>query len=125
MEVWLKSLAVSFEDAPFLSGDSASAYVAVKDPKPCKPLHAENTTLVFLQVRIMRRKADHTTKSKDTASERSRKRMATHVRAARASKLASNPGCMSFFTLPHFFLGHVQCTGNLRANPTESKIERV
>ena len=49
--------------------------------------------------------------------------MAAHARAARASKLASNPGC--FFTLPHFSLGRVQCTGNFRGNSKESKIERV
>ena len=64
-------------------------------------------------------------KSKDTASERSRKRMAAHVPAARASKLASNPECMSFFTLPRFSLGRVQCTGNFRGNSKESKIERI
>ena len=51
--------------------------------------------------------------------------MAAHVRAARASKLASNPGCMSFFTFPHFSLGRVQCTGNFRGNSKESKTERV
>ena len=45
------------------------------------------------------------------------------MRAARASKLASNPG--HFFTLPHFSLGRVQCTGNFRGNSKESKIERV
>ena len=61
--------------------------------------------------------------SKNTVSESSRKRMAAHVRAARASKLASNPGC--FFTLPHFSLGRVQCTGNFRGNSKESKIVRV
>ena len=49
--------------------------------------------------------------------------MAAHVRAARASKLTSNPGC--FFTLPHFPLGRVQCTGNFRGSSKESKIERV
>ena len=45
------------------------------------------------------------------------------MRAAHESKLASNPG--RFFTLPHFSLGRVQCTGNFRGNSKESKIERV
>ena len=74
----------------------------------------------------MRRKQGQShakTHKQKTASESSSKRMAVHARAARASKLASNPGC--FFTLPHFSLGRVQCTGNFRGNSKESKIERV
>ena len=66
----------------------------------------------------------HAKTHKQEYSERELKKKNGGARAGCAYvKLASNPG--HFFTLPHFSLGRVQCTGNFRGNSKESKIERV